>query len=537
MLFSKPVKKIDCLFIHVPKFNNYYTPLNEFIWINYMPMGLLALADFLCKNGYISKVLHLGVEWIKDRKFSVIEYLSQFDVKIIGLTLHWHYQSYDVVRVAEDIKKNYPNTYILLGGFTASYYHSEIMENFSFIDGIIRGDGELPVLKLAQQLSNKKQNLEEVPNLTWRDDCANVKINPHAYVATAEDINKLCFTNLFLLENYTIYINRFALLSIYLKYLPRILNWKFFSYGTPTFILPVGRGCPVDCTFCSGSNMSQRLVSNREKIIFRAQDKVIESIIEAQGYGYKTFHVCFDPYPENPEYWLGLFSKIREKGLKIYFTFESHGLPKKEFINEFRKTFTDNNSSIMLSPESASEAVRKFNKGHFYTNQELIDAISYIDNLGIKLELFFSLGMPGDNIEGMKETAAFGKMLKRKFKGIKTVRTCITELEPASPWYLNPEKYGIVSSKKCFIDFYNRHKSNQSHESPGYCLPDFFKEEKKYSIEEFEKKIKEIKCKYFCYVHINPRETGAPWVGNLLCSLMKLYWLLTGRSKRENAAC
>jgi hypothetical protein len=36
---EKEVAEMDCLIIHTPKFNNYYKPFGEFIWVNYMPLG------------------------------------------------------------------------------------------------------------------------------------------------------------------------------------------------------------------------------------------------------------------------------------------------------------------------------------------------------------------------------------------------------------------------------------------------------------------------------------------------------------------
>ena len=61
--------KVDCLFLHVPKLTNYYRPIGQFIWINFLPMGLLALADLLHRHDFSTQVLHLGVEWIEDRTF------------------------------------------------------------------------------------------------------------------------------------------------------------------------------------------------------------------------------------------------------------------------------------------------------------------------------------------------------------------------------------------------------------------------------------------------------------------------------------
>ena len=46
------------LLLHVPKFNNFYKPIGDFIWLNYMPMGLLAIADHAVQNGMDVEVVH-----------------------------------------------------------------------------------------------------------------------------------------------------------------------------------------------------------------------------------------------------------------------------------------------------------------------------------------------------------------------------------------------------------------------------------------------------------------------------------------------
>jgi hypothetical protein len=121
---------VDCLFVHCPKFNNYYRPIGEYIFVNYMPMGLLALADLLVREGYETEVVHLGVEWMEDQAFSLGAYIAQVKPRIVALSLFWHPQSYEVLEWARRIKEAFPEVFLLLGGLTASFYHREIMEQF-----------------------------------------------------------------------------------------------------------------------------------------------------------------------------------------------------------------------------------------------------------------------------------------------------------------------------------------------------------------------------------------------------------------------
>ena len=93
--------KVDCLFLHVPKLINYYRPIGQFIWINFLPMGLLALADLLQRHDISTQVVHLGVEWIENHDFSVLDYIREKAPRIVAFDLHWHHQSFDVMEMAK----------------------------------------------------------------------------------------------------------------------------------------------------------------------------------------------------------------------------------------------------------------------------------------------------------------------------------------------------------------------------------------------------------------------------------------------------
>ena len=67
-----PMEKVDCLFLHVTKLKNYYRPIDQFIWINFLPMGLLGLADLLRRQDISTQIIHLGVEWVENPRYDVL---------------------------------------------------------------------------------------------------------------------------------------------------------------------------------------------------------------------------------------------------------------------------------------------------------------------------------------------------------------------------------------------------------------------------------------------------------------------------------
>ena len=149
---------LDCLLIHVPKFQTFYPAFNVYQSCNRMAMGLIALAGLAHENGHRTKVLHLGVEKIRDKAFSFEGYLRKTQPKVIGFSLHFHHSLVDTLRHIEIARKVLPNSFIFVGGFTSTFFAEELMAKSPGIDAIIKGDAETPLLNLLRCATGFQQN-------------------------------------------------------------------------------------------------------------------------------------------------------------------------------------------------------------------------------------------------------------------------------------------------------------------------------------------------------------------------------------------
>jgi len=530
-------KKIDCLLVHAPKFDNWYKPLGDFIWINYLPMGIFALADNLEQHGYPAEIVHLGIEWIEDHDFDLMAYIEKRRPVVVALSLHWHYQSYDVITVAEAIKARFPDIFVCAGGFTASYYHREIVEDFPCLDAVIQGDAEEPLLRLVEQVKKDKLALHKVPNLTWRSNGRIIE-NEAFYCATEAQLDALRFTNLALLKHHETYVNYFGHPFMWKKNFSKKANFNKLSIGSKTFPLAIGRGCPMTCTWCAGSVLSQRFITRRTKPIYRSIAKILESIQEALSYGYETMYVVFDPYPDNHAFFIELFAKIREKDIHCEMVFECHGLPTRPFMDAFHATFPHEESFLCISPDTGSERVRRMHKHGFYSNQELLDCLQYLQELGVNSEVFFTYGIPGETPDDLQETIRLKRFIKRTFKRVRCIRVLSIEIEPGAPWHMDPQKYGIQHDRPHFRDFYRAHSSkyNQTYSSLGYFIPNYFPGGNgAQDIASFEQALQKIKCRHFCFLNPNARRSGPAWTGRLFCNVLALIDKIRQRGAGEDA--
>ena len=557
----------EILFLHVPKFSSFYKPLDEFMNITYMPMGVFAMADLLTREKKSVQIVHLGIEWILDHDFSIVEFIrSKSNIKVVYMPLFWHYQSYDVINVASKIKAAFPDIFIILGGFTSSYFAEEIVAEFSFIDGVIKGYAEKPIIDLTRVITagagaagsagksggSVSSGLPVVQNLVLSNgtklrsmavpggDCSSGRYRamPEAYedyVTGEKMFNSLRFSALPLLKNFGYYVKLFSFPLAYSKNLSMADNIKYNNMGLKMFPVEVGRGCVTSCTWCAGCAPNQKKMNFTTGVMWRDPEKVADTIEESLTFGYKTFAVCYDVDPEKQSYYLDLFDVIKRRKLKCGLYFECYALPAPGFIEKFSETFDLAQSVVAISPECGNEEVRRRNKGFYFSNSDLFNSIESLEKRNIRTDIFFTMGIPFENIKTLYDTKKMILTIDSKFKNIGRMMSWGVQIEPGSPIFENPALYGAVTDRKTFMDFYRIHsgKSSDTYSALGYSIENYFLDNELYTPEEFSEKIMKIKCADFCFLHDNCALYNLPWKGRLTCSARALKFRLKGRGPEK----
>jgi len=441
------VKKIDCLFIHPTTHlktpNSITTDLVTYI---IMPMGTIAMADLLDREGYETRIIHTGLEQMCNRSFSVQSLLKKYDVSLVGIDLHWYVHSYDAIRIA-DIVKQFSNAFVVFGGFTASFFAEEILSRFNSVDAVIRGDAEIPLLELLRRRSSAK--IKEVPNLVYRDG-KSLKKSSKRYIADVPDLDRLSFSNFTLLSNFDKYrrtISQFGDLDPFAH--KAKLKTQGWSY--------LGRGCPVNCSYCGGGENAFRMLTGRHTPIFRSKEKVVETLARFEEMKISCTYMDFDPYPAKRKYYHELFNLIRKEKIDISVEFLLWSPCNKKFFRDFKRTFNPLYSTMSLSPESGSEYIRKLNKGFYYDNAELFRWLDNAKQEMIPIQLYFTSGLSGETEKHFDETINLGKRIAEEYPIVSLSCNAI-EMEPCCPRFLYPEKYGVSLKFRQFIDFYNAYK-------------------------------------------------------------------------------
>jgi anaerobic magnesium-protoporphyrin IX monomethyl ester cyclase len=147
-----------------------------------------------------------------DRFYSLIE----MSVSFIGIGCHSIHLPF-VVKVAEEVKKRFPQKTIVLGGIGPSAVATQLMESFDFIDAVIIGEGEKALVELLQKA---KESWAKVDGLIYRER-GQIRLNRAR--KPIEDLDQLP--------------------------IPAYWAVDFSQYEIPTII--TSRGCPHACSFCS----------------------------------------------------------------------------------------------------------------------------------------------------------------------------------------------------------------------------------------------------------------------------------------------
>jgi len=514
-------ERYDVLYLHVPKFSSYYRPFDEYMFINYISMGLFALADLTERAGLRSRILHLGVEWIADRGFSILDYIEKTKPSVVAVPIFWHPQTYDAVEVIKAVKKRFPEIFVMSGGFTASYFGAETMEFVPQIDALVVGHGDRSVADIAGRVVecrrstpalldfSEKLDLSNIPNLLWRRGASReIVTNAERYFPGRADLDSLNYSNMSLLSNLEIYSRSFRMNVAYSKRLTREDNLRLTPIKAGHIPLFVGHGCPVECKLCAGRNLNQRRVNGSGEVVMRSPEKVCESIVEFKKYGFEQMVVCYDPFPGRPGYFLDLFRLIREKNIETGMYFESYGLPSPEFVEDFKATFPGDDSAIAISVESGSESVREKIRGYHFTDSELFASLDHMQSRGVNFLVFFTIANPFERASDLEKTAAMIARIKNDYGRARWITTYPVQIEPGSAVFEAPERFGIEKTLFTFADYYKFHGSAGSclYTSLGYSINDYFSDGLRGAtpadrVAEFSERISALRCEKFCVLH------------------------------------
>ncbi len=438
------------LLIHAPR-RIPQTSAGQGQYIMIMAQGLLAVAAAAQDAGHPTQVLHLGIEE-RLGGFDLVREVTRTGVRLVGFSLHWHYQLAPVLEGIQRLKQQLgDDVHCTVGGMTASLFPGELLAACPQLDSVIRGDGEGPFVALAAALE-AGHSLETVPNLWFRREGLAVH-TPMTYRASEKELAALDFTRYELLRHADHYTARWA------YYDEREHHGPVAPQDRQHF-LALGRGCRRQCADCGGNRETYRTCFAREGVDLRPPDAVARDIERCQAQGFQRFTILFDPplHTRGQEHYLALFhamERLPSPPRLDFFCWFS--LPSPALMDAMHRAVDLEHSRLWFGVISFHQKVRARHASTAYDNDTLLQRLTHAQALGLSPALVWQLSVLDDEetfLQGVRTALSWRERL-----GVTLVPT-INEVDPGSRFWTDPHRHGIHLARKGFDDLLQRHQSH-----------------------------------------------------------------------------
>ena len=440
--------KHDVTFIHPPSVFDFrerpilWGPINDLVpsksVFEMYPIGFVSMASTLEKNGFKTRIVNLALKMLNEPDLKPENYVQGLNPKLFAIDLHWLPHVHGSIELARLCKKVHPDTPILMGGLSASYYHEEILTEVPEVDFVLRGDSvERPLVELVNEVKGRG-NYDEIDNLSYLSD-SGVQVNEINSVPGDLDSFSLDYDHV-------------------LKSLLRTRSFDNMPFQEfikkPMMTVLTRKGCDSNCPGCGGSGYAYSEVCNRNSVAFRSPEKIVEDLKKIAEYRTPAFVIGDLANPE-PEYGLEIFQQLKDESLGIPIVFEFFLPPGKNFLNELGRSIED--FSIEMSPESGVEEIRR-TAGRKYSNEELKNTINWAFESGCsQFDLYFMIGLSGQGRQDLETTMDFVDGLLEEHEGnnlLPFISPYSPFLDPGSLAFEFPDQYGFTKFADNLMDHY-----------------------------------------------------------------------------------
>ena len=431
---------IDLILLHPPTLYDFrkrpgiHGPISDVVpstpIFEMYPIGFASLSEYLERHGLRVRIINVALKMLKDEGFDVERLIRKNKPVAFGIDLHWMAHVQGALAMAELIKRFHPDIPVILGGFSATYYHEEIIRQYPFIDFVLRGDStEKPLLQLLQAIK-RSGDLKNIPNLTYRDGENGIRINPLTYVP--EDLNDITIDYRHIMKK----VVRYADPTGYQPF----IDW----YTYPVTAVFTCRGCIYHCKTCGGSSVSFKSMANRKKPAYRDPKLLAQDIFNISDHLHAPVMIIGDIFQAGEEYGFTFLEEMKRRPITNHIAFEFFIPPSRRHLERIAQSIT--NFNIEISPESHDEEVRRA-FGRPYGNESLERMIADAIDLGSKrIDLFFMTGLPKQTYQSVLDTVDYCHSLLKRSQPYNKLLPFISPLapflDPGSAVFEEPERYG-----------------------------------------------------------------------------------------------
>lgn len=370
----------------------------------YQPLGIAYVAAVLEKQHKVSIIDSPTEGWrnlepIDETKYrqglkneEIGDRIRRWSPDVVGINIPfsgWSKAAFEVAAVVKDVDKDITT---VVDGLHPTARSEDCLSNPN-VDFVVRGESEYTMLELVGALEQRTtQEFEKIKGLGFIKNGKNVITSPRPEI---RDLDSLPFParHLLPMEEYFDAVKENPIRGIICK---------------PWAIMITSRGCPHNCIFCSEHVVMGRFWRKR------SPEKVVDEIEQlVHDYSIKQIDFYDNNMTLNKERAETICDLIIERKLDIEWyvpTGVRADTLDEELLTKMRASGC---KGLRIAPESGvqrvvNEVIKK--------NLDLRDvekAVVLAKKVGIKIGVFFILGLIGETKEDMKKTIRFAYKLRQ----------------------------------------------------------------------------------------------------------------------------
>lgn len=381
-------------------------------------LGILANAAWLERNDFIVDGIHIPL--MLHQGFSAADVISHILSKsplFVAIGLNWVHFSRGAIETARRLRERSASLPIVIGGQHAGLFADEIASSSAmWVDGVIRGEAEVPLLRLAQALSSGNGIPLTIPGF---HTCQAPALPPQVI----NDVDSLPVYS-------------------YRSLKPRPLQQDVAAIST-------ARGaCPFRCAWCIEPVVGR--MQGRTKLHFHSPDHIVDQIEALTNEGITRFTIQDNFFVGGDRVLIGLADALERRGVR----------PKHLNVFAHPSSFTVRGmralaaccelGSLDYGVETGSIRVAAINNRRLDPD-EVVERMASAVSLGLESYSWWMVGLPGEDEEALSETE---KLIARTMDvgGIpRWVSPLI--LFPQTDIHRYPERYGVRRRSEGFSDY------------------------------------------------------------------------------------
>ncbi len=346
------------------------------------PLCLLSLAATLRAAGFAVVIVDAAIEPQYERRMLA----EAAEALCIGISVLTGPMIRGAIQVATSIKQRFPNVPVVFGGWHPSLLPAETL-NESFVDVVVRGQGEITLLELATALAEGRSP-EDIHGVSWKNE-GKPRHNLERRVQPLENLPTPAFD----LVDFDAY--------------ERACGERKLAYATSV-------GCPYACNYCTDMVFYKRRFN-----ALSAERVAGELAALVSRYRISEVALLDSNFPVDLRRALRIAQAIKECGVKFHWTFQaSTDFLCRMSVDEVRLLGDSGVSHMGFGTESTSEDVLKLMNKRHQRVDEMFETARKASLANIRVTFNLIFGYPGETEADRAITFRTMSEIARQFRNV-----------------------------------------------------------------------------------------------------------------------